>query len=184
MKIVRILLIWCGVLAIFSCKKESSKEATIESKSIVTPAEIVSIEELKPITNNLLQRIQKLEDLSTYAATITARTLKDTLSKTAGPFTIFAPLNSTLNTSMVNDSIAISAEDYIVLGAFNSIALVQNAKRNQGVFEMKTLRGKRLKILREGMLLYLKDQNDSIYKLGKTDLNAGNGIIHIIENDI
>ena len=132
------------------------------------------------------------DDLTTLVAAVTAAGLVDTLNS-AGQFTVFAPTNAafaklpagTVETLVMpenKDKLA-SILTYHVVGAEVMAAdLVQAIKDSGGSYTVPTVNGDSLtaSIINENV--YLQDSNGEFSKVIATDLDASNGVVHLLDS--
>jgi uncharacterized surface protein with fasciclin (FAS1) repeats len=132
------------------------------------------------------------DDLSTLVAAVTAAGLVDTLNG-AGPFTVFAPTNeafSKLPAGTVETLVRPENKDkltailtYHVVGSEVMAAdLVQAIKDNGGSYTITTLNGDTLRATIVAGSVVLKDTSGQFSKVIVTDLDASNGVVHLVNN--
>ncbi|MCL4263173.1 MAG: fasciclin domain-containing protein [Anaerolineae bacterium] len=133
------------------------------------------VDETQPeMAQNLMDVVGSRDQLSDFETLIEAAGLADNLAKD-GPFTVFAPTNTALATF---DALATTADAtvtdillyHIVNGQYNSPALANFST-------MPTLLGEHVAISVEGGEIMLND----VVKIITTDVEAENGIIHIVD---
>lgn len=133
------------------------------------------VDETQPeMAQNLMDVVGSHDQLSDFETLIEAAGLADNLAKD-GPFTVFAPTNTALATF---DALATNADAtvtdillyHIVNGQYNSPTLVNFST-------MPTLLGEHVAISVEGGEIMLND----VVKIITTDIEAENGIIHIVD---
>lgn len=131
------------------------------------------------------------DDFSTLVAAVQAADLVNTL-KSDGPFTVFAPTNNAfgkLPTGTVESLLAPEAKDqlttilayHVVPTNISAEMLVMAIEATGGNFEMKTVAGSTLTAtVKNGRPALVDAQGNTSY-ITKTDLNASNGTIHVID---
>lgn len=130
-------------------------------------------------------------DHTTLVAAVKAADLVATL-QSAGPFTVFAPTNAafgklpagTVETLVKpeNKSILTKILTYhVVAGNLNASAVVKAIKDGGGSVTLKTVSGGSLVAsIKEGKVI-LTDEKGGVATVVATDLNASNGVIHVID---
>ena len=135
-----------------------------------------------------------LDDFSTLVAAVKAAGLVDVL-KSDGPFTVFAPVNAafdklpegTVNTLLQpeNKDMLTGILTYHVLPAEVMAADVVSAiKKNGGKFSTETVQGQKITVMMRGDNVVIKDAKGNISTIVKTDVDASNGVIHVIDTVI
>lgn len=130
------------------------------------------------------------ENFSTLVAALQAADLVGALQGD-GPFTVFAPTNDafakidskTLNSLLEpkNKSTLTSILTYhVVAGDLDSGAVVAALKKGNGMTTVKTLSGAKLTVVQKKGKIWLKDANGNYSEIVKTDIEASNGVIHVI----
>lgn len=131
------------------------------------------------------------DDFSTLVAAVKAADLVGTL-KSDGPFTVFAPTNAAfekLPAGTVESLLEPGAKDqlttilayHVIPTEINAEMLVMAIKATGGNFQMKTVAGEILTAtIKNGQPALVDAQGNTSY-ITKTDLNASNGVIHVID---
>jgi len=131
------------------------------------------------------------KDHTTLVAAVKAAALVETL-KSAGPFTVFAPTNDafgklpagTVETLVKpeNKATLIAILTYhVVAGKFSSTDVVAAIKAGNGTATLTTVQGGKLKASLKGSSVILTDEKGGISTVIVADLNATNGVIHVID---
>lgn len=134
------------------------------------------------------------KDHTTLVAAVKAAALVETL-KSAGPFTVFAPTNDafgklpagTVETLVKpeNKATLIAILTYhVVAGKFSSTDVVAAIKAGNGTATLTTVQGGKLKASLKGSSVILTDEKGGISTVIVADLNATNGVIHVIDTVI
>ena len=132
-----------------------------------------------------------LDDFSTLVAAVKAAELVETL-KSEGPFTVFAPTNKafaklpegTLETLLKpeNKSMLTGILTYhVVSGKVMAADVVAAIKSNDGAFTVKTVNGGTLTASIVDGNVILTDAKGNTSTINKTDVEASNGVIHVID---
>lgn len=131
------------------------------------------------------------KDHSTLVAAVKAAGLVETL-QSAGPFTVFAPTNAafaklpagTVETLLKAENKATLAKIltyHVVAGNLDAAAVVAAIKAGNGKAVVKTVSGGSLTAsLKEGKVI-LTDEKGGVATVVATDINAGNGVVHVID---
>lgn len=130
-------------------------------------------------------------DHTTLVAAVKAADLVATL-QSAGPFTVFAPTNAAFgklpagtvealvkpeNKSMLTKILTY----HVVAGNFNAGAVVKAIKDGGGKATLKTVSGGSIVAALENGKVVLTDENGRIATVVAADLNASNGVIHVVD---
>ena len=112
--------------------------------------------------------------------------------KGEGPFTVFAPTNSafakidqatieTLLSPAGRDQLTKILTYHVIAGEFKAKDVVAAIKASGGSFTIKTVSGDELVASLSGDTVVLKDENKRIAAVTQTDIEAANGVIHVID---
>ncbi len=149
-----------------------------------------SIEDVRPdlpkiLPYNLAARIKSTDDLTLLYAEIEESTLIDKFTMDKGPYTLFAPSNEALEEiDLQGDGLNIEKllKKYMVEGKITTVALTKKIRSNGGSYTMNTLGGTKLVASKVGNVLYLKNSDGEKSEIGKSDIVASNGIIHVVRS--
>lgn len=130
-------------------------------------------------------------DFSTLVAAVKAADLVDVLSS-EGPFTVFAPTNEafaklpdgTLATLLKPENKAMLQnilKYHVVSGKVMASAVVSLIKDNNGKATIVTVNGDKLTAQMKDGSVYLVDSSGNWSKVTATDVDASNGVIHVID---
>lgn len=131
------------------------------------------------------------DDFSTLVAAVKAADLVNTL-KSDGPFTVFAPTNDAfakLPAGTVESLLEPKAKDqlttvltyHVIPTKISAEMLVMAIEATGGNFQMKTVAGETLTAtIKNGKAALIDAQGNTAY-ISQTDLNASNGVIHVID---
>ncbi|MFT5437165.1 MAG: putative surface protein with fasciclin (FAS1) repeats [Ulvibacter sp.] len=186
--------------AFFSCKNEG--KSTIENvdndskESLIVP---VSIPEKKELTTKLEDQVNSVmvksmvtPDLKTFTSMLVTVGLVDMLSKQEGPFTIIGPsneaftrlgqfqLNELLNTANKDELIRL-IKSHVIEGNLDSTTLVQKIKEGKGSYEIVSMSGTTYTVSREGTEIFITDVKGVAAQIGKSDVKAANGVLHLLD---
>jgi uncharacterized surface protein with fasciclin (FAS1) repeats len=124
------------------------------------------------------------EDFSTLVAAVKAADLVETLSG-EGPFTVFAPTNAAfeaLPAGTVDGLLKPENKDQLAsILTYHVVAgKVMAADLSDGQ-EVETVQGGKLTVGIDGDKVTLTDENGATVNVTDTDIDAGNGVIHVID---
>ncbi len=131
------------------------------------------------------------EAFSTLVAAVKAAELVETLNS-AGPFTVFAPTNDafgklpdgTVETLLKpeNKGTLTSILTYhVIAGKFMAGDVVKAIQDSNNAFKVKTVQGGTLTLSLKGDAVMITDAKGNTSKITATDVNASNGVIHVID---
>jgi uncharacterized surface protein with fasciclin (FAS1) repeats len=141
----------------------------------------------KDIVTNALNS----QDHTTLVAAVKAAGLVETLQGD-GPFTVFAPTNAAfdkLPAGTVDNLLKEEAKPaltgvltyHVVPGKLDSKELMQKIKDGKGTYELTTVQGGKLWIMKKGNGLTLKDEKGGMANITIKDVYQSNGVIHVID---
>lgn len=142
--------------------------------------------------SDLVDIVSGSNDFSTLTVALKTAGLVKTL-QSEGPFTVFAPSNSAfakLPDGTVESLLKPGSKDkltkiltyHVIAGEFNAKDIINGIKSSNGKFEVETVSGDRLIASLQGDTVLLTDENGNKSAVLKTDLNASNGIAHVIDS--
>lgn len=142
-------------------------------------------------TKNIVENAVNSKDHTTLVAAVQAAGLVDTL-KSAGPFTVFAPVNSafdklpagTVDTLLKpeNKSTLVKILTYhVVSGNFDSKAIAKMIKKGKGKATFTTVAGGKLYASMNGKNLILTDEKGGTSTVTIADVRQSNGVIHVVD---
>ncbi|MEM7185079.1 MAG: fasciclin domain-containing protein [Bacteroidota bacterium] len=179
-----------------SCKDDAkNKEETTTTEEAVNSEEKEAEEEEyleQVIANSVLAKLMVTPEAKAYAQKTLNASLTDMLSKDAGPFTLLVPSNEAFGnlpeakkTELARvdqlEALGTLLKNHMVAGEFSTATLTQTVKRN-GTHTLKTIGGADLMVYLEGTNIMVKDKNGVAATIGKSDIMADNGIVHIIDS--
>jgi transforming growth factor-beta-induced protein len=128
---------------------------------------------IPPVAKSIVEIALANPKFSTLVGALTQAKLVEALSG-AGPFTVFAPTNSAfekLESIPDGDALKEVLLYHVVAGRFDAAALA-------GLSEVTTLSGKKVQVAVHGKWIVL---NGHVFVI-KADVNASNGVIHVIDS--
>src|SRR5215210_8354979 len=143
-------------------------------------------------TKNIVENAVNSKDHTTLVAAVQAAGLVDTL-KSAGPFTVFAPVNSafdklpagtvaTLLKPENKDLLTKILTYHVVAGNADSKSIMKAIKKGNGKAEFKTVAGGTLTAMMEGSNLVLVDEKGGKSIVTIADVRQSNGVIHVVDS--
>lgn len=142
---------------------------------------------------NLIESLSADPNVSTFVSALKAAGLESTLEQ-AGPLTVFAPSNEAFreqpkgmmenlmkpeNAAQLRKLISY----HIIAGRLSTDDLKKKIADGQGHAELTTLQGGKLQISTHmGMHILLKSEDGDMGMSSSPDVNASNGVIHVIDN--
>ena len=132
------------------------------------------------------------EDFSTLVTAVKTANLVETL-QSDGPFTVFAPTNAafaklpdgTVKTLLQPENKATLTKIltyHVVAGEFKAADVVKAIKASDGAFRIKTVSGNILTASINNGSVILTDENGNVSAVTATDVDASNGVIHVIDS--
>lgn len=140
---------------------------------------------------NIVEVAASNDQFNTLVAAVKQADLVSTL-QSAGPFTVFAPTNtafaklpkgtvSTLLQAENKKKLAKILTYHVVAGKFEAADVVAAIKKGHGSFTIKTVSGDELVATMNNGAVILTDENGGVAGITATDVQASNGIIHVID---
>lgn len=141
---------------------------------------------------DIIENAVNSKDHTTLVAAVQAAGLVETL-KTAGPFTVFAPVNDafenlpdgTVATLLKPENKATLTKVltyHVVSGKYDYDAIAKLIKDNKGSAILTTVSGGKLTAMLNGKHnIQLKDETGSIINITTYDVYQSNGVIHVID---
>jgi len=132
------------------------------------------------------------EDFSTLVTSLKAADLVGALQGD-GPFTVFAPTNeafakidsktlSSLLEAKNQKALANILTYHVISGKITATDVVAALKKGKGMVELKALNGQVLTVMQKDGKIWLKDTKGNYSEIIATDVNASNGVIHVIDS--
>ena len=150
-------------------------------------AKTVALEE----ASNIVEIAASLDDFSTLVAAVKAADLVETLSG-KGPFTVFAPTNAAFNKLPEGTiSTLLKPENkaqlqkiltyHVVAGELKAADVAAAIKKGGGKATVETVSGNQLTAMVSDGNVMLMDENGNKSTVIQTDVDASNGVIHVID---
>lgn len=142
-------------------------------------------------TKDIVDNAVNSKDHTTLVAAVQAAGLVDTL-KSAGPFTVFAPVNSafaalpagTVETLLKPENKALLTKVltyHVVAGNMDSKSIAKAIKKGGGKAEFTTAAGGKLWAWMQGSTLVLTDEKGGTSRVTIADVRQSNGVIHVVD---
>ena len=131
-------------------------------------------------------------DKSNLVSSLQAGDVATIMKEDEGPFTVFAPSNAafdkvpkaTLDKLMMPENKAdlqTVLKYHVVSGEITSADLAKAIKDNNGTYTFKTVEGAELTAMMSGDKIVLKDGNGKTATVVQADVDASNGVVHVID---
>ncbi|MCH4824102.1 fasciclin domain-containing protein [Gramella lutea] len=197
-KMLFMLLALSGVM-LTSCedakKKEQEKaeKERMEQMEAEKQAEMEAEKKKKEMeSNSIAAKAMETDTLSTLVSALKSAELAGMFKTEEGPFTVFAPHNgafsnvdkATLESLMKEenkDQLADVLKYHVVADEVTSSELVQAINDNDGKYEINTVGGGTIVASLNGDSVILTDENGNKAKVVMADVDASNGVVHVID---
>lgn len=200
MKFKRLLIVaGLSAIAFTSCKDEKKDEQAEKEKMEMQRMEAEKEAEMKTNetkmefeSNSVAAKAMATPELSTLVSAMQAAEIAEMMKTEAGPFTVFAPSNdafakvpkATLDNLLLPENKADLQKVlnyHVVNGKITHGQLMQSIKDNNGTYKFKTAEGAELTAMMSGEKVVLKDENGTTANVTVVDVDASNGVVHIID---
>ena len=174
-------------LALVACRNQTEDAAPVDSDMTDPMAEALATD-----GGTVIDVAQGNPDFSTLVAAVTSANLGATLAGT-GPFTVFAPTDAAFEKipQATRDQLMSEAGQadltgiltyHVVQGETNAAALTEAIEAaGAGGYELSTVAGGKLTATLEGGKVMLTDAAGNKATVTATDVDASNGVIHVID---
>jgi len=144
------------------------------------------------ISKDIVDIAVSSDEFSTLVTAVTAAELVDAL-KSDGPLTVFAPTNSAFSkipaetlASLLKpenkDQLTAVLTYHVINGAFDAEAVVKAIETGGGSATIETLNGGAITAMIVDGNVVLKDAQGNMSAITQTDIEASNGVIHVIDS--
>ena len=200
MKFKKLLIVAVlSAIAFTSCKDQKKEEQAEKEKMEMQQMEAEKEAEMKANeakmemeSNSVAAKAMATPELSTLVSAMQSAELVEMMKTQAGPFTVFAPTNdafskvpkATLDKLMLPENKADLQQllnYHVVNGIITYGQLMQSVKDNDGTYKFKTAEGAELTAMMSGEKVVLKDENGKTAIITQVDVDASNGVVHIID---
>ncbi|SKB66856.1 Uncaracterized surface protein containing fasciclin (FAS1) repeats [Salegentibacter holothuriorum] len=194
----KILLILLAAFAFSftSCedtKKKEEEKAQMEQEEAEREAEMQAEKErMEMESNSIAAKAMATDSLSTLVSALKNAELATTFTEDEGPYTVFAPTNSafekvdkaTLDELMKSenkDQLAGVLKYHVVDKEITASDLSKMIEDGDGEVTFATMEGAELTAMMDGENIVLKDGNGNTATIIATDIEASNGMVHLID---
>ena len=174
-------------------KKEQEEKARMEQMEAEREAEMQAEKErMERESNSIAAKAMDTDTLSTLVSALQTAEMAELLTVSEGPYTVFAPNNAafdkvdkeTLDNLMLEenqDQLSSLLKYHVVEDEITSQELVKMIQDNDGEYTISTMGGGELKASLEGENVILTDEAGNKATVVQTDVDASNGVVHIID---
>jgi uncharacterized surface protein with fasciclin (FAS1) repeats len=181
-------------LLVISCKNDAKTEEAENSDTEVVQKraqkKVLTAEDIEEL-NSVMYFIMSTPELKEFARYSVTAELADLLSKEKGPFTVFAPSTTALESmTAVNKKFYSMPENktklqeflksHIVEGNMNQAALLEAIKKN-GKAKLNTVAGITLTASKSGDEIIISDAKGGKAKIQKSDIEGSNGVLYVVD---
>ena len=174
-------------------KKDQEEKERMEQMEAEREAEMEAEKEKQEMeSNSIAAKAMETDTLSTLVSALKSAELAEMFKTEEGPFTVFAPNNAafnkvdkaTLDQLMMKENKAKLAgilKYHVVDKKVMSADLKKMIQDNDGEYSISTVGGGNLKATLEGENVILTDESGNKATVVKADVDASNGVVHIID---
>ena len=174
-------------------KKEQEEKARMEQMEAEREAEMQAEKErMERESNSIAAKAMDTDTLSTWVSALQTAEMAELLTVSEGPYTVFAPNNAafdkvdkeTLDNLMLEenqDQLSSLLKYHVVEDEITSQELVKMIQDNDGEYTISTMDGGELKASLEGENVILTDEAGNKATVVQADVDASNGVVHIID---
>jgi len=200
MKFKKLLIVAVlSAIAFTSCKDQKKEEQAEKEKMEMQRMEAEKEAEMKMNeakmemeSNSIAAKAMATPELSTLVSALQNAELAQMMKEEEGPFTVFAPNNdafskvdkATLDNLMLpenKEKLQNVLKYHVVSGKITSSDLAAEIKANNGTFKFSTVEGTELTATMSGDKIVLKDGNGKTANIVQADVDASNGVVHVID---
>lgn len=182
-------------ISLLACKNDKKEPVKVEDEIVKEAPQKVqkakkelSTEEKEQI-NSVMSKLMVTGETKMFASALVTTGLTEMLSKKEGPYTVFAPSTQAFDSLTVEtrkeilnvknkEKLRTLLQNHIVEGEVTSSMLLQKTKGNSNT--LKTMGGAVLTVSKEGMDIIIKDEKGAKATVGKSDIMASNGVVHVL----
>lgn len=190
-KVKLTLLCLLAMVSLFSCQ-ESNKKGPEEEK-----AEPLKLQRKKEMLNeqdhlnmepkNIVEKVFAIDSLSAFADVLKRTRLLKSLKEGGRNYTVFAPINAAFDkleeggTGIEDKDLEQILEYHVIKNKVSLNVLSRLIKENDGEYILKTIGGGELIAAKEKNHIVIKDAGGNTLIILRPDIEASNGVIHIID---
>jgi uncharacterized surface protein with fasciclin (FAS1) repeats len=186
--------ILCLMLVAFTaCKSDKqaeSEETVVESKEMEATDESMDVEETEEEQATIAALAMQTESLSTLVTALKSADLAGMFME-PGNYTVFAPTNDafaalpegtveTLLKPENKETLQNVLKYHVVASEVMSADVLAQIEKNDGAFTFSTVAGAELTATLVDGKVMLKDGAGNMAEVVKTDIDASNGVVHVI----
>lgn len=194
-----LILAVLSVITFTSCEDKEKKEQAenerleMERMEAEKEAEMTANEEkMEMESNSIAAKAMGTAELSTLVSALQAGDLAQMMKEEKGPFTVFAPTNdafakvnkATLDNLLMPENkqqLQTVLKYHVVAGEILAADLAQQISANNGTYSFATVEGAELTATMAGDKIVIKDGNGNTANIVQADVDASNGVVHIID---
>jgi uncharacterized surface protein with fasciclin (FAS1) repeats len=173
-------------------KKKEEEKAQMEEEAERQAEMEAEKERMEMESNSIAAKAMATDSLSTLVSALKNAELAATFTEDEGPYTVFAPTNSafekvdkaTLDELMKSenkDQLAGVLKYHVVDKEITASDLSQMIEDGDGEVTFATMEGAELTAMKDGDNIVLKDGNGNTATIIATDIEASNGMVHLID---
>lgn len=182
-KIITSVFISASALSLAACAAPE-ETTSVEGEDTAATEETVA-------AGTIVEVASGNEDFSTLVTAVTAAGLGETLSG-EGPFTVFAPTNAAFDKVGAEAIAELTKPEskealtgiltyHVVAGKVMAADLIKLIEESEGEATIETVQGGMLTAKLEGESVVLTDANGGTSTVTATDVEASNGVVHVID---
>ena len=187
-------LILCSLMIFTACKNDAKEQEEtmpeVATDTVVEQIKQEPTEDTKAQSNSVMARIMTTKECNLLASYLVTAELADTLLKSDGPFTVFAPESDAfdaLDAEFVKglplqenrETLVSILKGHVIEGELDSASLSKQLQI--GSVTLNTMSGSELKVRKNGSDIVVIDEQGNSAKVGKSDITASNGVVHVID---
>lgn len=178
------------LFAVTSCQDNNRQnEAEVDDAEFTEAETYVQLQD--DMTNDLMTTVKGNPELSTFALRMDVADVREAMEEAEGPLTVFAPNNaaySYLYREHGTDVLGVenSAEVHFLVaeGRYDSDSLMNGLEAHNGTFPIPTLEGENMLVSMKNDSIFVRGRNGEGATLIERDIEATNGVVHIINSVI
>ncbi|MFO7719846.1 MAG: fasciclin domain-containing protein [Gillisia sp.] len=173
--------------------QEEKDRMEMEQMEAEREAEMQAQEEkMEMESNSIAAKAMGTPTLSTLVSALQNAELAQMMKEDEGPFTVFAPTNdafakvdkAALDNLMLpenKEQLQNVLKYHVVSGKITSSDLAAEIQANDGTFKFSTVEGAELTASMSGDKIILTDGNGKVANIVQADVDASNGVVHVID---
>lgn len=186
-----------GMFAFTSCqdnnRQNEAERVDMENNNAeMTEQNRMEQERLDRQNNSVSARLEDNQELSTFSQGMTRAELDDDFREGEGPYTIFAPSNVAYDelsqeqreqfNNIQNRERTGAVMHYLAIeDEVTADELRREIENANGNYTLNTMQGEQLTASLDGEDIVLRDASGNTARITETDLDASNGVVHVID---